>query len=128
MIDKRRLTQAALSVGMAGGLLSGVTLGLFTMGIKEHNRPDIVHALTAAIPGPPQLAHAASAIPPDEDSRPVGRGAVFSEPAGDLLERLKRDAGQDRGCGDRSRSCYGGEQPGPQKAKSSHRQLLSRSR
>jgi hypothetical protein len=69
MIDKRRLTQAALSVGMAGGLLSGVTLGLFTMGIKEHNRPDIVHALTAAIPGPPQLAHAASAIPPDEDGR-----------------------------------------------------------
>ena len=71
----RQLTRALVSIGLAGGLLAGTEAaagadGLFPMlEIKEANRTDIVQALTAAIPGPTQLAHTASAIVPDEGSR-----------------------------------------------------------
>ena len=40
---KRRLSQALLSVGLAGGLL----FGLFNLTIKENNRADIVQPLAS---------------------------------------------------------------------------------
>jgi hypothetical protein len=58
MIEKRRPTHTVLSVGLAGGLLSGITLGLFSIGIKQNSRTAIVQTLmTSAIEPDPATGY-----------------------------------------------------------------------